>query len=261
RCLKQSGNDPYDPGYNAYRKMNSAMSAAQMLQELGYTVEAVRMYANLLDDGDTLEMAQRYWGGSARNQVEQQLKASLKALKPEQMPESVRELLQPRENPKNGQALDLMVMVPSRTLNDTTVTSVLAQALDATAKTPELRGEALAKLAELAGRLPRDLSVQTAAALIALLDNKPEKAAEAVERLSRLIEETPLEPLPANGRANSRQRTAAAPQIAVWLVARECLKKDPLRPQGVKLGERALAAAKRQLETHYSLAILREWGH
>src|SRR5439155_10416934 len=92
------------------------------------------------------------------------------------------------------------------------------------------------------------------------LDNKPEKAAEAVERLSRLIEETPLEPLPANGRANSRQRTAAAPQIAVWLVARECVKKDPLRPQGVKLGERALAAAKRQLEPHYSLAILREWG-
>src|SRR5262245_31594911 len=153
-----------------------------------------------------------------------------------------------------------MVMVPNRTLTDTTVTSVLAQALDATAKTPELRAEALAKLAELSGRLPRDFSVQIAAALLTVMDDKSDKAGDAVDRLLRLVEETPLEPLPANGRANSRQRVAAVPQIALWLVARECLKKDTLRPQGVKSGERALAAAKRQVESTFSLAILREWG-
>jgi tetratricopeptide (TPR) repeat protein len=260
RCLKQRTDDRYDPGYAAYQKMSSTMSAASMFQELGFTVEAVRMYAGLLDDADTLDMAMRYWGGGGRTQVEQGLKQALKALKPEQMPESVRELLQPRENAKTGQALDLMVMVPNRTLTETTVTSVLAQALEATAKTPELRGEALAKLAELCGRLPRDFSVQVAAALLAVMDDKSDKSAEAVERLVRLVEETPLEPLPANGRANSRQRVAAQPQIALWLVARECLKKDALRPQGVKLGERALAAAKRQLESTFSLAILREWG-
>src|SRR5439155_8393303 len=260
RCLKQPTDDRYDPGYNAYRKMSSAMSAAGLYQELGFTVEAVRMYAGLLDDNDTLEMAMRYWGGGGRNQVEEGLRQALKALKPEQMPESVRELLQPRENAKTGQALDLMVMVPNRTLTETTVTSVLAQALDATAKTPELRAEALAKLAELSGRLPRDFSVQIAAALLAVLDNKPDKATDAIERLLRPVEETPLEPLPSNGRANSRQRVAAVPQIALWLVARECLKKDALRPQGVKLGERALAAAKRQLDSTFSLAILREWG-
>src|SRR5205823_8571119 len=94
----------------------------------------------------------------------------------------------------------------------------------------------------------------------AVLDDKPDTAAEVVERLIRLVEETPLEPLPPNDRANSRQRVATGPQIALWLVARDCLKKDPLRPQGVKPGERALTAAKRQLESVYSLAILREWG-
>src|SRR4029077_4193017 len=103
-------------------------------------------------------------------------------------------------------------------------------------------------------------SLQVATALLTAKDNKPDKSAEAVERLVRLVEETPLEPLPPNGRANSRQRIAAGPQIALWLVARECLKKDALRAQGVKLGERALAAAKRQLESVHSLAILREWG-
>src|SRR5439155_12945678 len=78
RCLKQTADDRYDPGYAAYRKMNSIMSAATVFQELGFTVEAVRMYAGLLDDNDTLELGQRYWGGGGRTQVEQGLKAALK---------------------------------------------------------------------------------------------------------------------------------------------------------------------------------------
>src|SRR5262249_49401124 len=33
RCLKQPTDDRYDPGYNAYRKMSTTMSAASMFQE------------------------------------------------------------------------------------------------------------------------------------------------------------------------------------------------------------------------------------
>ena len=49
-------------------------------------------------------------------------------------------------------------------------------------------------------------------------------------------------------------------QIAVWLVARDCLKQESLRASGTKLGERALEAARRQTDTGFVLAILREWG-
>src|SRR5262249_21938891 len=65
-------------------------------------------------------------------------------------------------------------------------------------------------------------------------------------------------------KANARQRAAAQPQMILWLVARECLGKDkdrePLRAAAEKLGERALAAAKRQQDNLYAAAILREWG-
>src|SRR5439155_23988526 len=111
------------------------------------------------------------------------LRRTLKRLKPDALPGAVRELLQPKAEQKGGPVLDRLVVQPDRDLNTAAVQSVLALALKSTAKSPELRAEAVAKLTELAQRHPRDLSVLTAAALAALTEDKPERVAEAVDRL------------------------------------------------------------------------------
>ena len=90
--------------------------------------------------------------------------------------------------------------------------------------------------------------------------NRSNDAAGAVKQLVEFVEKTPLEPKPNKGTFTTRQRDEALRQTALWLVARECLKQKPLREQGVKLGERALEAARRQTDSGYALAILREWG-
>src|SRR5262249_54316017 len=98
------------------------------------------------------------------------------------------------------------------------------------------------------------------ATAFAAAEGKPEAFAQAVTSLLAAVEVNPLEELPPGTRANARQRAAALPQVGLWVAARDCLKREELRDAGAKLGERALAAAKRQLDKTAALSILREWG-
>src|SRR5262249_55218470 len=109
----------YDPGYTAYRKINNGQACARLLDELGWPGEAVRLYGALLDDNTSMELANQYYGGgySPRVQVEQALRQTLKRLKPEALPAAVRELIQPKADPKGGPALDLMLVMPDRDLS------------------------------------------------------------------------------------------------------------------------------------------------
>ena len=92
------------------------------------------------------------------------------------------------------------------------------------------------QLAALAGPLealrqahPDDLSVAIATALHALASADSSRALPALERLNALVEKSPLEPLPPGTRPNARQRTEAARQLPLWLVARACVQ-DSERP-------------------------------
>ena len=223
-----------------------------------------RIYNALLADKDT-GPGQPNYGGGDRFDPGQRGFGALKSLKPSTLPAAVGSLLAPREvTPTNKSALDLVVILESRDLSKATLNSVFATAIRSTEKAPEIRREAIAKLAELAKKYPTDFSVHTAAALAAFADGKPDGIREAVDRLVKLVETAPLEPLPANGKANARQRADALPQVPLWLVARECLGKDKdreaFRAAGEKLAARAVAAAKRQQDPLFAAAILREWG-
>jgi tetratricopeptide (TPR) repeat protein len=252
----------YDAGYDAYRKIQNGISAAQLYVQLESPVDALRLYGALLDDSDTFEMAARYYGEDRmRQQVEQSLQQTLRSLKPAILPGAVNELLQPKAERKPGtSAFDLMIVAPERDLNKTVLTSVVGSAVKEAFKKPDLRPAISARTGELAAQFPDDLPTATVTALAALLDDKPDKAAEAVDRLIKLAESQPLEVLPPKTKANSRQRAAAIPQMGLWLAAREAMPREALRPQARKLGERALDAARRQLDSSYALAILREWG-
>ena len=82
--------------------------------------------------------------------------------------------------------------------------------------------------------------------------------AEAAAGLEKLIAASPLEPIPAEVRANARQRAEAANRLGLWLVARVCRKNAATREAGDRLAAEALAAARRQSDPIWTLAMLRE---
>ncbi|MBX9584321.1 MAG: DUF1583 domain-containing protein, partial [Gemmataceae bacterium] len=265
-----ASSEPTNPGYGGgyweYQKTQRKLSIARTLLQAGDVVEAVRVYNSLLADRDTLATANQYYGGAGFDQqAEAGLREAMKALKPAALPAAVGALLTPPEKPADGQPLvDFVLAIESRDLPRTRIGSLTASALAATADAEPARAAAAAKLAELAKARPNDLSVLSAAALLAFAEKKPEAVKEAVDRLAAAVEKAPLEALPPNGRANARQRADALNRVPVWLVARECLKNDkdrePLRPAGEKLAAAALAGAKRAQDQSYAVAILREWG-
>jgi tetratricopeptide (TPR) repeat protein len=255
-----------NPGYNGnwwyYRNVEDAIGAAQALQAMGDPVEAVRVYGRLLADKETLDLALQQGGENLNNQIRSGLQSAVKAIRPATLPAALNSLLTPRQPTAGLRVLDLVLLIESRSLTKATVTSLVATALKSAEKAPAIRLDALAKLAGLSQKYPTDFSVQTATAFAALSEEKLEAKREAVDRLLKLAESTPLEPLLVGTKANSRQRAEALAQVPLWLVARECLAKDrqTLWPVGEKLAGRAVEAAKRQQDLQLATAILREWG-
>jgi tetratricopeptide (TPR) repeat protein len=253
----------YGGGYWEYRQIQDGLALAQDYARIGATVEAVRHYQLLMSDKDRLVIANSYYGGGDQftQQIEAGLKETLKKLKPDVLPVVVSTLLTPTGTPEtNKAAIDLMLAIDARSLDKTTLTSVFVTAAQSLAKDPAARKAALAKAAEAGQKHPKDFSVAVAAAVVAFTDDNPDTAKAAVERLAKLVDELPLEPLPKGAKANSRQRAEAMLQVPLWLAARECLKRDALRAAGEKIAARAVAAATRQADAKHAVAMLREWG-
>ncbi|HEY7326851.1 MAG TPA: DUF1583 domain-containing protein [Gemmataceae bacterium] len=270
----------FDSGYNAYWRISNTSAVANELTELGYAVDALRLCSELVNDRETIQAAVNWNGPWMKEEAEQALRTAVKGLKPETLAQAVRDLLTPRAmvgpasrraNASTGgtgvspvkqrnDTLDLLLLLQPRELPDARLTSMLEQALHDAMRKPELRTEAQGALKKLLAEHPDDLSVRIVAALEAGLDEKSALFTQETEKLAHLLEAQPLEQLAKGQRANSRQRNEAAQQIGVWLIARQCLHRPDLRAIGEKLGERAVEAARRQLEPHFALAMLREWG-
>ncbi len=158
-------------------------------------------------------------------------------------------------------AIDLEMIVYPRELENASVRSLVAESLSAcTAGQLAVLDEPLEKLrkAHLA-----DLSVAITMALRALASNDKKQIERAFDQLADLVEKTPLEPLAEGVRANSRQRASAALQIPLWIVARACRRHEgPPRLTTIveKLADRALEAARRQLDNLVYLVMIRERG-
>ena len=164
--------------------------------------------------------------------------------------------------PANGIApsIDLMLLLESRELNKTQMTSALSKLVAGLSAKPEMVGKTKLALAEIRSKHPDDFAALILAAKLAQSANDTDHLAASVRQLVELMDKTPLESQPAKGGFTGKQREDALKQAALWLVARDCLKQEPLRVDGQKLGERALEAARRQVDNGYTLAILREWG-
>ena len=154
-----------------------------------------------------------------------------------------------------------MTIVNPRSLETASVHSLVADSLDACDAT-ELAG-LLRPLEALRQAHPEDLSV---AICLRLRPWRRMTWAVCTRRSSnslRLVEKTPLEPLAAGARANARERAAAARQIPLWLVARECRRQanpSSCMPIGDRFAAGRLEAARRQDDRVWLLAMLREQG-
>ena len=263
KLSRQKDNNNYDPQYAAYRKIEQLGSLGTQLVELGYPVDAIRIYSEVLDNDEVMQAAQRFGGDYYIQRAKEGYAKAQQAFKPETLSRTLTTLLAPRtpaDKDSDGSAIDLMLIVHPRELGRIELNGLLARALREGAGSKEIKQTVTARISDLLAQFPDDFSVQIAAVLAAVNGGTPDAVKASIQRLQKLAERKPLEPLPAGTRANARQRTEAARQIGLWLVARECLKSADHRTAGLQFAQRALDAARRQSDHKFALAILREWG-
>jgi tetratricopeptide (TPR) repeat protein len=252
-------NPSLNPGLNNGRRANMLGTIAEQLLDLNAPAEAVRLLGEMSAEIEKLPEGYRYapTREMLNTQYRRMIDRALQGLVPEALTRTVESLLKPRPEAKaGGPALDLVLLFEPSDLDRANVTSLLAMTLPSAVKRPEVRAEVDATLGRLVEEYPQDLSVQIAQALLGLAEGK----AQAIEPLTRLVEQSPLDELPAGSKANARQRAQAARQIGLWLVARACWAQESVQASGDLFARRALEAARRQSENKWALAMLRAWG-
>ena len=250
--------DRHDQQYESYRRIRSSISMGNEFRTLGYPVDAVRLYQSAMANPQDITNAQR-WDGNIRKELQTGFQSALGALKPE----SISEILTGTIETKNGTEtapIDLILMLESRELNTTTMNSAIVKLMADLVTRPGMIQKTKQALVEVRTKRPDDIATLILAEQISSAAKDADAVARTVNHLVDIVDHTPLEPVPAKGGLTPKQREIAEQQAALWLVARDCLKVEALRPQGTKLAERALEASRRNSDPGYTLAILREWG-
>ena len=261
KATRNRGNEDYE----AYQRINNSTSLGNEMKAIGFPIDALRVYQEQLARSDDFISAARVFGGGKnateqiarmKKQLETGFQTALKELKPELLPE----LLTGDDPSKGESSVDLLLMLESRDLDKTTMSSALSTLVSGIASNPQMVEKTKTALGNIRATNPGDFAVLILVAQMAGTLNDAENQTAVVKQLVELVEQTPLEPQPEKGGFTTKQRDVARQQMALWLVGRECLKHESLRASGNKLGERALEAARRQTDHGYVLAILREWG-
>ena len=267
------------PEYSAYRRVANAVGIGKEFMDLGYPADAIKIYQRTLSSSDDLQQSQRYGGSQYKQQLQDGLKKSLADLKPESLAELLAPAPKSKAKPKptnNGRprqptakveevavdpdAVDLILLLDSRELDKTKMSSALGNLIAGMTAQPAMLDQAKAALAEVRTKRPDDFGAAILAIQIALATKDEALKKASVDELVALVERIPLDAPSDKGTFTAKQRSAAMQQTQLWLVARDCLKQEPLRAAGETLAARALLAAKRQSDNAYALAILREWG-
>ncbi len=264
----------YGPGnqaYAGYQRMTNAIAFAQQMMELGYPADAVRFYEEILGDTEAIEGTKQVYGGQDHmiQQARQQLDQALKGVTAKNLGQTLLALTPPPATPDpkakekpTTPPVDLVLIVNPRELDKSAVTSLFSEALNSAAKAKNLEiiNQVKAALEKRSEADPKDLTTAIGSALVAIAEGNSDAIDKTSARLVELVEESPLDPIPADARPNARQRADAARQLGLWLVARECLKHDYSRKAGSILEARAIEAARRQADARWTLAMLREGG-
>jgi tetratricopeptide (TPR) repeat protein len=265
------------PDYEAYQRANNSLATANYFLEMNYTVDAVKVYQDMLNDEADLKLAGSFNRDENRflNQAKAGLSKAMAGLDSSRASEAIEQLLtvQPTalNAPSSGAsnsgaskpALDLLLKVPSSiapsSVVQESIDSGLVILLVTLAKDDKIRTVIDARLETLQTSHPTDASIAlTLAAFRGRI--KDARFAEAVQKLEAIVSDQPLEEIAEGRRPNSRQRKEAALAVPLWIVAREAMKDETLQAAAAALANRALAGAKRQTGLQHSGAILLEWS-
>lgn len=267
---EQEESYPGNPGYAEYQRTSRLYQAANRFEQLGFTTDALKTYRELVNYGKLHDAAIRQWqtDNYYTLSAESMLQQLVRKLTDQSDRSWVKELLQDQDAKNNTSPIDLFLVNSSgsassaaarriiydeygNAIRPTTgsprLSSLLINVLKEKFADPALEKEIADRLTDLAAKFPADLPVAIAESVYALSKLPPDAQKTALTRLEKLVDAAPLEEIPAGKRANARQRAAAAPQMAIWLVARECLERPEWIPLGNKLADRALSAAQRQI--------------
>ena len=221
--LREQANQPtsyVNDEYEAYRRIQRAISTSGLFQSLDYPIDAYLAVRKLEDDPD-MKKATRYYGGieSLKTQIDQKIATSKKAITDRSLIDSLERLL-----PENKR-LDLMVSYPSQKAKENQkVESGLLEVLRLAITKPETIQLITDRLKLLTEQRPNDLSVNLVRVLWMLeQDCQGEVLAPELEKLLELAK---LEPIAPGRRANNRQRQEAQAIADLWILAREILR-DP----------------------------------
>lgn len=265
--MRQSSSQP---DYAAYQRASSSLSAANHFLEMKLAIDAVRIYQDMLSNEADLKLAGTWNGEEDRylTQAKSGLAKAMASLDSSQAAEAIEQLLTVAAmtdyaSSVTKPALDLMMRVPSSIAAPgkakETIDSALVRLLVTLAKDEKVRQAIDARLESLQKENPQDLSI--AIALAAFRGQmKDERFAESVKTLVTIVAEQPLEEVAEGRRPNSRQRKAAAFSVPLWIVAREALNDEAMRPSARILADRALEGAKRQTGLQQSATILLDWS-
>ena len=262
---RQQGNEPWE----AYQRVQNINSLANEVKELGYPVDAIRLYQEQLGRSEDFVIGANVYSirsqGIAqmqrmKTQIQTGLQAAIKDLRPELLPQFLKDRKATAGGDEGAAPIDLILLIDSRDLDRTQLTSVIGKLVAGLAETPASIERTRAALSEALSKSSQDTSSKILGTLLALSVKDVAKSQALVSELVAFVDQTPLDPAPAKGGFTAKQRDVAMQQVGLWLVARECLKQEALRSSGQKLAERALEASRRLTDNGYSLAILREWG-
>jgi predicted Zn-dependent protease len=248
----------------ASMRAESMSAIAKYFEQLDAPADALQIYRDILNDNLGRVSSSAIVVSPTSNSYKQEAQRGLQSMltRIAKRPGDVIALLTPTEKRSAGTpAIDLFMDVGGGAPGPLhLIDSPMTKAIRADKLTADTRPVVESHLASLAEKYPRDFSVAIIRALFTLDEAAAQKTSAGLDQLLALVDQTPLEEISAGQRPNSRQRAEAAQQVALWLVARECLPQTTLRETGEKLSERALAAARRQTDNNQLASILYESG-
>lgn len=260
-----------DGEWDANRRLQTTITMGRELLDADFVVDAILLYHEQLarPEDFSAHIHGLHQADRTRKEIENGLQNAVKRMKPEQLSELLAGPAFDRPGqpasalePANNQhaAIVVLPLVKSSDLKTMYISNAGDSLLAAIAVRPEMLETTRSFLADTRSKRPDDFAPLIVTAQLASQTGEVSKVGDAARELVELMERIPLDPQPAKGGFTARQREAAMSQAALWLVARDCVKHDSLKAAGIKLGERALEAAKRQSDNEFALAILREWG-
>ncbi len=267
--------------YAAYQRAENRINAADQFLEMKFTVDAVKLYQEMLGNESELRLAGE-WNGDGNRYIAQAKKgltSAMSSLDSTQAVEAVSQLLTVENAATGGRsaeqkpALDMMIRVPttlqtanaqpgdapSGNIAPESVTSGLVQLLVTISSDDNVRKAIEQRLDKIAEEYPDDFSIAISRTTY-LGQMKSPKFAESITALSRLVQSHPLEEIPEGRRPNSRQRRQAATLVPLWMVAKQGLSDKTNQDAASIIAERAFQAARRQTGVQASALILFEWS-